>query len=402
MLIQRHTPHLTRHASHITRHTALTRLNGVTAHRFPRTIMPTHITRGSPLLLPPSSPVILRTRTQQVCFLNGKIVTTESVDPHSPHTIIITCHRCADGDADICSNDAADALIVPGYIDWQINGCYGIDFSADDSGASLTQGVAAAAKLLPRHGVTAFCPTVVTCPPDVYARSLPHFSPAPGGGSAGAHVIGLHLEGPVLSPSKAGAHRPQLLRAPAAGSTFEDVYGGVSPDGVAVVTLSCEVDEGDEFTRHLRGRGVQVSLGHCNASFERASTASECRPPPLPALPCDFVRHFDAAAAVAAGAAAVTHMFNCCSSLSNRNPGCARTAPPTFNTAFRFNSCVSDTPACCRRHSLAPSASSPTASTHAPPSTPVFLATSPPPPQHFCNTSLSFVTLNIFVTLTFL
>jgi N-acetylglucosamine-6-phosphate deacetylase len=131
----------------------------------------------------------------------------------SPQHVIISCNRggaAADGED--------DAHIVPGYIDWQINGCYGIDFSADDSGLSLTQGVASAAKLLPRHGVTAFCPTVVTCPPEVYARCLPHFSPSSGSAASGAHVLGLHLEGPVLSPSKAGAHRLQLLRTPVPGS----------------------------------------------------------------------------------------------------------------------------------------------------------------------------------------
>lgn len=93
-------------------------------------------------------------------------------------------------------------------------------------------------------------------------------------------------------------------------STFEDIYGGASPDNVAVVTISCEVDEGDRFLTHLRTRRVPVSLGHCNASFERAQ------------------------AAVAAGAAAVTHMFNCCSSLSNRNPGYAGLLPPPCTCAI--------------------------------------------------------------------
>ena len=70
------------------------------------------------------------------------------------------------------------------------------------------------------------------------------------------------------------------------------------------------MDSGDEFLKHLRARNVQVSLGHCNASYERA------------------------AAAVAAGAAAVTHMFNCCSSLSNRNPGYTGLLPPPHTCAI--------------------------------------------------------------------
>jgi N-acetylglucosamine-6-phosphate deacetylase len=88
------------------------------------------------------------------------------------------------------------------------------------------------------------------------------------------------------------------------------MYGGTSPESVAVVTISCEVDEGDRFLTHLRTRRVPVSLGHCNASFERAQ------------------------AAVAAGAAAVTHMFNCCSCLSNRNPGYTGLLPPPCTCAI--------------------------------------------------------------------
>ena len=70
------------------------------------------------------------------------------------------------------------------------------------------------------------------------------------------------------------------------------------------------MDTDDYFLKHLTSRRVQVSLGHCNASYERA------------------------AAAVAAGAAAVTHMFNCCSSLSNRNPGYTGLLPPPFTCAI--------------------------------------------------------------------
>ena len=70
------------------------------------------------------------------------------------------------------------------------------------------------------------------------------------------------------------------------------------------------MDGGDEFLMHLKARNVQASLGHCNASYERA------------------------AAAVASGAAAVTHMFNCCSSLSNRNPGYTGLLPPPHTCAI--------------------------------------------------------------------
>ena len=104
---------------------------------------------------------------------------------------VVDCHGC---------------IVAPGFIDLQINGAFGVDFSCDitdrESGEKVLrkigQGILA-------HGVTAYCPTVVTSPPSVYCSVLPNITPA-AGGLHGAAVLGVHVEGPFISSQKKGAH----------------------------------------------------------------------------------------------------------------------------------------------------------------------------------------------------
>lgn len=136
--------------------------------------------------------------------------------------------------------DCGGAFISPGFIDWQINGASGIDFSCDDNGLSLTSGVSSVAAVLATRGVTSFCPTVVTCPIEVYQRNLPAYKPIRGG-KHGANALKLHLEGPVLSESKRGAHRLSLLKPP---DSLNKLYGdGIDfKSTVGIVTIAAELE----------------------------------------------------------------------------------------------------------------------------------------------------------------
>src|SRR5437763_3763062 len=85
---------------------------------------------------------------------------------------------------------ADDLLLAPGFIDLQINGAFGCDFTADPST------IWDVGRQLPRYGVTAFLPTVVTSPLETVATAQDVLCQGPPAGYKGAVPLGLHLEGP--------------------------------------------------------------------------------------------------------------------------------------------------------------------------------------------------------------
>ncbi|XP_062264291.1 N-acetylglucosamine-6-phosphate deacetylase [Platichthys flesus] len=197
------------------------------------------------------------------------------------------------GYADECV-DCEGSIITPGFIDVQINGGYGVDFSqaSDDAGA----GVSIVAKKILEHGVTSFCPTLVTSPPAVYHKVLPQVK-VHSGGRHGAGVLGVHLEGPFISLEKKGAHPEQFLRSFQGGGVVDlmETYGGL--DDVAMVTLAPELAGSDSVVRALCQRGVTVSLGHSVANLSQAEDA------------------------VSSGASFITHLFNAMLPFHHRDPG---------------------------------------------------------------------------------
>ena len=188
--------------------------------------------------------------------------------------------------------DAEGLLVVPGYVDLQCNGGLGIDLAGDperlwELGAAL-----------PRFGVTAWLPTIVTTPDGIVDRAIDALAAGPPQGWRGAAPLGLHLEGPFLSEEKRGAHPAALLRPPSLAA----IEGWSRERGVAVVTLAPDVPGALEVVEALVARGVVVSLGHTPAT------------------------HAQAVAAVDAGATWVTHLFNAMAPLHHREPGLAGVA----------------------------------------------------------------------------
>ncbi|XP_036408982.1 N-acetylglucosamine-6-phosphate deacetylase [Megalops cyprinoides] len=190
--------------------------------------------------------------------------------------------------------DCNGRIIAPGFIDVQINGGYGIDFSqaTDD----VSGGVALVAKKILEHGVTSFCPTLVTSPPHIYHKVLPEIK-VHDGGKEGAGVLGVHLEGPFISLEKKGAHPEQYLRSFQTGGAQDllETYGRL--DNVSILTLAPELPNSQSVIRELTQRGITVSLGHSVASLSQAEEA------------------------VQQGATFITHLFNAMLPFHHRDPG---------------------------------------------------------------------------------
>ncbi|HMI96182.1 MAG TPA: N-acetylglucosamine-6-phosphate deacetylase [Micropepsaceae bacterium] len=177
------------------------------------------------------------------------------------------------------------AWLAPGFIDVQVNGGGDVLFNNEPT----PNGVAAIAAAHRRFGTTGLLPTLITDSDDKMraARAAVDAAMATQPG-----VLGIHFEGPFLSPEKTGVHDPSLMRAP--NSMHRDLFA--SPSGATLVTLAPECVP-DGFIRSLVGDGVRVSLGHSMATYEQTR------------------------AAIADGLTGFTHLFNAMRSMSAREPG---------------------------------------------------------------------------------
>jgi N-acetylglucosamine-6-phosphate deacetylase len=182
-----------------------------------------------------------------------------------------------------------DAEIVsPGLIDLQVNGGFGLEVGGD------AQALRALAARLPSTGVTTFLPTAVSLGAADYRAVGGAFVDARG--APGARMPGLHLEGPLLSPARAGAHDAAAIRE--GGATLAVVLRDLLEAGaLRLVTLAPERPGGLALIARLRAAGVTVSIGHTDATFEQA------------------------VAAIDAGATLATHLYNAMSPLRHRAPG---------------------------------------------------------------------------------
>ncbi len=181
-------------------------------------------------------------------------------------------------------------VLVPGLVDLQVNGYYGVDLADCDP-----DGWALVALRLPETGTTAFLPTFITAPVPTLATELRSAAKAAEAVTVGARVLGVHLEGPFLSPARPGAHRRDWIVPPSPGAVTELLEAGRGL--LRLMTLAPEADGALAAIGMLTAAGVLVSVGHSDA------TAAEV------------------AAGADAGARMVTHLFNAQRGLHHREPG---------------------------------------------------------------------------------
>lgn len=183
--------------------------------------------------------------------------------------------------------DAGGLIVAPGFIDLQLNGAFGDDFTlTPDTIWRVAAG-------LPRWGVTSFLPTIITSPLSQAAQAQETLASGPPAGWQGSIPLGLHCEGPFLNPQKKGAHNPAHLRLPA----LTDVAAWAPENHVRLVTLAPELPGALAVIEELTRRGVIVSAGHSMATYSEAE------------------------AGFAAGIRYGTHLFNAMPPLDHREPG---------------------------------------------------------------------------------
>src|SRR6516165_2327047 len=150
-------------------------------------------------------------------------------------------------------------VLVPGLVDLQVNGYYGVDLADGDP-----EGWALVARRLPETGTTAFLPTFITAPVPTLATAVRSAAKTTEAVTAGARVLGVHLEGPFLSPARAGAHRRDWIVPPSPGAVAELLdAGGLL---LRLVTLAPEADGALAAVAALTTAGVVVSMGHSDAT----------------------------------------------------------------------------------------------------------------------------------------
>ncbi len=215
-------------------------------------------------------------------------------------------------ESEVTTFECAGRILSPGFIDIQLNGAFGVDFS----NPSITKDdVLMVAKHLTKHGVTHFCPTMVSSSRETYEKIIPLIGgialmdrtslrksfPVTGRASL---ELGMHLEGPFFATSKRGAHEADCIRESMDDNSLLDAYGtGIeavdlyNDVGVSIVTLAPELPGAMKHIKSLSENKVTVSMGHTEAVLSHGVAAKN------------------------SGAKLLTHLFNAMRPFHHREPG---------------------------------------------------------------------------------
>ncbi|WP_432521006.1 N-acetylglucosamine-6-phosphate deacetylase [Kineococcus sp. SYSU DK006] len=200
--------------------------------------------------------------------------------------------------------DVSGYTLMPGFIDVHVHGALGHEAMDGNVPGLLTM-----ASFFASHGVTSFLPTTWTADRAETLRALEAIAEAvdtsTGAGAAGARVLGAHMEGPYLSDVRCGAQDPHQVR----GVDREEAAAFLDTGAVRLITVAPESEGAGDLIDECVRRGVAVSIGHTDATYEQVD------------------------AALARGASHMTHAFNAMSPFSARVPGAvgAALALPGFD-----------------------------------------------------------------------
>ena len=210
-------------------------------------------------------------------------------------TAVAPCARAGESDGRLPRADVElpDGVLTAGLVDIQTNGSFGVDFAnADDAQWDLV------ARRLPATGVTSFQPTYITAPIDALVPGLDKAIEVRERQAGGpfARILGVHLEGPFLSPVRHGVHEKRFLVEPTP-EAVDRLLGAPGVEILTMVTLAPELPGALDAVRRFTSTGIRVSVGHTDATAAQITAAAD------------------------AGATLVTHIFNAQRGLAHREPG---------------------------------------------------------------------------------
>lgn len=186
--------------------------------------------------------------------------------------------------------DAHGLYLSPGFIDVHIHGAGGFDTM--DGTCEAINGIS---KAIAKHGTTSFLPTTMTVSIDEIQKSMKAVKKMKEEGCDGAQVLGVHIEGPFVSPKAIGAQNPAHLLEPSIESYKKMIEG--CEDAVVCITLAPEGENAEELIKYVCSKGVVCSAGHTKADYETIMKSIEW------------------------GVSHSTHLYNVMTPFTHREPG---------------------------------------------------------------------------------
>jgi N-acetylglucosamine-6-phosphate deacetylase len=210
-----------------------------------------------------------------VCFYNGTVLTGFSAMEHCAVLVedgfisdVFSQKRFEQRnfDSSIKCIDVEGAYISPGFIDTHIHGIGG--YGTDDAGINEpagTESVLAMSRLLAEWGVSAFNPTLYPAEPGRMLRAVREIAGAIGK-EEGARIMGLHLEGPFISPSRLGVQKPETVQP--VNLDFMEQLWETSNGHIVNMTVAPELKHMRELALFCIKRGIVFQAGHTDAEYE--------------------------------------------------------------------------------------------------------------------------------------
>ena len=164
--------------------------------------------------------------------------------------------------------DLQNRYLLPGFVDIHTHGAGGADFMDGTAEAFET-----ALAMHLSHGTTSICPTTTTGAPAEMLAVFDAYREVKAKGGVRPTLLGVHLEGPYLSPAQKGAQDPRYLRDPDPAEV--ETILRAAQDDLLIWTVAPELPGADQLARDLRPRGIYFSMGHSDAQYKHALAAAE-------------------------------------------------------------------------------------------------------------------------------